>query len=1445
MKNKMISIGILGMLVFYGFIGLFIVPTPVSAGGLQEDAPWPMFRGNIRNTGLSPYDTSNNTGNLKWKFEANEVITSSPVIDSNGTIYFGSYDYYFYALYPNGTLKWKYQTGRQIVRSPAIDSNGIIYIGSLDSYFYAFYPNGTIKWKLNLYTHGSPTIGSDGTIYIGAQDYLYALNPDKSVKWTFFTNAAVDTTPAFDSEGTLYFGSHNYFYAVYPNGTLKWEYTTKETTQSSAAMSLDGSLYFGGDYHLFALNYNGSLKWKFETAYPVQNSPAIGSDGTIYAGPTHGPLYAMDPNGTVKWQCFINPGYSSPIIGADGTIYAGSYDTLPGYLYAIYPNGSVKWRFETEERIHSVPAIDKNGTVYVGSLDWFLYAIGNNYSGENQPPIADVGPDQNVIINQTVNLDGSGSYDPNGVPLSYKWDFGDGKSSGWVSDCNISHIYTIPGNYTVNLTVSDGLLFDTDSCIIHVYEDNQPPVADAGPDQIVDQFSEVTFDASGSTDNVGIGNYTWTFTYDGIERELFGVNPYFTFDIPGIYNVVLTVRDYAGLTDTDIMTITVLDIVPPNADAGPDQIVDQYSIVTFDGSGSTDNVGIDNYTWTFTYDGLEKELYGMNPQFRFDIPEVYLVVLTVRDSAGLLDTDTMTITALDIVPPTADAGPDQTIDQYSVVTFDGSGSTDNVGIDNYTWTFTYDGLEIDVYGSNPQFKFDIPDVYTVLLTVQDIAGLTDNDTMTVTVLDIVPPTADAGPDQIVDQYSIVTFDGSGSTDNVGINNYTWTFTYDGLEKELYGMNPQFIFDIPEVYLVVLTVRDSAGLLDTDTMRVTVLDIVPPTADAGPDQTIDQFYVVTFNGSGSTDNVGLDNYTWTFNYDGLERELYGMNPQFRFDIPDVYTVLLTVQDIAGLIDSDTMTVTVQDVVPPNADAGPDQTIDQYNLVTFDGSGSTDNVGIDNYTWTFTYGGIERELYGINPQFTFDIPHVYTIKLTVKDAVGLFDTDTMTVTVRDIVPPNADAGPDQTVDKNDVVTFDGSGSTDNVGIIYYKWTFTYDDLDRELNGMNPQFIFDISDAYIVTLKVEDSMGLIDVDTMTVTVLEIAPPTADAGSDQTVNQNSEVTFNGSGFVSFGEITNYTWKFSYDGTERELYGPNPKFPFEIPGVYTVVLIVKDEYDNIGFDTMTVTVLDIEPPVADAGLDQTVEIGTAVVFDGTNSTDNIGIDKYIWTFIYDNLKTELWGMNPQFGFDFIGMYLITLNVSDAAGNWDTDTVNVTVQDTETPIADAGPHQNIMVDQIAYFNGGTSTDNSGMIVNYTWTFTYNGTTITLYGADTSFDFKKAGLYEVTLTVWDPSNNHASDMMRINVMIADSGDGGSELDEKEPFFIPCWIFLIIVIVLIILTVALYLKKGRTTKSEEISSVSAENNSEVQPEQPSQEPDEYPLSSEPSSDEDLPPPPLSDD
>jgi outer membrane protein assembly factor BamB len=452
----------------------------LSGSGGLADSPWPMFRQNLNHTGVSPYDTSANNGQLKWSFTTDGPIFSSPVIGSDGTIYVSSQDYKLYAINQDGSQKWNFTTNGPVHSSPAISSDGTIYVGSQDHNLYAINPDGTQKW---IFTTGggvdsSPIISSDGTIYVGSFDNkLYAINPNGTKKWSFTTGLWVDSSPAIGIDGTIYIGSDdNRLYAINPDGNEKWSFTTQSWVVSSPAIDSDGTIYVGSfDHNLYAINPNGTEKWIFKTGWPVDSSPAIVSDGTIYIGSYDHNLYAINPDGTQKWNFSTgNSIESSPAIGYDGIIYVGSDDSK---LYAIKSDGTEKWNFSTGLNIErSSPAIGSDGMIYVGSNDFKLYAIGRI----DIPPIANAGPDQNVNERDTVQFNASISYDPDGTIEAYEWDFDASDGLWWetgttpdATDPNPTYIYGDDGIYVATLRVTDNdNLSATDTCNITVYNVN-------------------------------------------------------------------------------------------------------------------------------------------------------------------------------------------------------------------------------------------------------------------------------------------------------------------------------------------------------------------------------------------------------------------------------------------------------------------------------------------------------------------------------------------------------------------------------------------------------------------------------------------------------------------------------------------------------------------------------------------------------------------------------------------------------------------------------------------------------------------------------------------------------------------------------------------------------------------------------------------------------------
>lgn len=270
------------------------------------------------------------------------------------------------------------------------------------------------------------------------------------------------------------------------------------------------------------------------------------------------------------------------------------------------------------------------------------------------PPVADAGPDQTVEDpggsgSAQVTLDGSASYDPDGVIVSYEWSEG-GVVLGSSAILPVNFVY---GQHVVTLTVVDNEQFvSTDDVIITTAQGAVSPVANAGPDQTVEDptgsgFAPATLDGTASFDPNGvIVSYEWS--EGGVvigTGAILQVN--FTY---GQHVVTLTVVDDEQGSATDDVTFTSIQVnFPPEANAGPDQTVGDptgsgSALVTLDGTGSFDPDGtIASYEWT--EGGVVLGASAILPvSFAYG---QHVVTLTVVDNDQNVSTDDVTITTLE------------------------------------------------------------------------------------------------------------------------------------------------------------------------------------------------------------------------------------------------------------------------------------------------------------------------------------------------------------------------------------------------------------------------------------------------------------------------------------------------------------------------------------------------------------------------------------------------------------------------------------------------------------------------------------------------------------------------------------------------------------------------------------------------------------------------------
>jgi hypothetical protein len=743
-------------------------------------------------------------------------------------------------------------------------------------------------------------------------------------------------------------------------------------------------------------------------------------------------------------------------------------------------------------------------------------------------------------------------------------------------------------------------------------EVNNPPTANAGPDQSVFVLSTVTLDGSlsGDTDPGDSITYSWAFvsvppTSSATLTGPTTVNPTFVPDLPGDYTVELTVTDTGSLTATDQVIVSTQNSAPV-ANAGPDQSSPVFGETVFlDGSGSSDVDGDSlTYAWTWVTRPVGSSAAfsnpaAVNPTFVIDPSGTYEAQLIVNDGTVASAPDTVVITTANTAP-VANAGPDQSVFVDDLVTLDGTASSDVDGDSlTYSWSFV-SGPSTPTLNtadpSKPTYVADAPGTWVWQLVVNDGTAASAADTVSISTLNSAP-VANAGVDQSVAQNDLVQLNGGASTDADGDSlTYSWSITSGPDAPTLSDpalVNPTFTATGVGTYTVQLIVHDGTVSSAPDTMLVSTTGNTAPVANAGPDQTAFVTDTVTLNGSGSGDpDSDPITYSWSFSSKpaGSSAALANpttVNPNFVVDKAGSYVVQLIVND--GQLDSppDTMTVSTLNTAPV-ANAGPDQSVFVDDTVLLDGSGSSDVDGDPlTYSWslTTTPGGSGATLsspIAEAPTFVVDLPGTYVAQLIVNDGTVNSAADTVSITT-DNSAPVANAGLDQTVALNDTVLLDGSGSSDADGdTLTYSWSFSSKPAASSAafsspTAVNPTFVADAAGSYVVQLIVNDGTVNSAADSATISTSN-TQPVANAGPDQSIIDGGLITLDGSGsFDADGDPLTYNWAFTSlpAGSTAALSSStvvNPTFTADVPGTFTVRLIVHDGTVNSIQDTVNIT---------------------------------------------------------------------------------------------------------------------------------------------------------------------------------------------------------------------------------------------------------------------------------
>ena len=250
----------------------------------------------------------------------------------------------------------------------------------------------------------------------------------------------------------------------------------------------------------------------------------------------------------------------------------------------------------------------------------------------------------------------------------------------------------------------------------------------------------------------------------------------------------------------------------------------------------------------------------------------------------------------------------------------------------------------------------------------------------------------------------------------------------------------------------------------------------------------------------------------------------------------------------------------------------------DVMWFDGSNSTDDVGIVSYLWEFGDGATNANMI---TSHQYSSRGIFVVNLTVSDTVGQNDTDSLTIEIQNR-PPIADAGSDHHAIKRGIVTLDGTGSSDPDGdVLAYSWTQIAGPQVSLSNAGSVVATFTATSAGSLTfrLEVNDGEGGTDFDTVTIVVWGLPPTAVLTANPSRTFTGISIRFDGANSNDpDGVIVDYSFDFD-DGTRLVGTDVFRDHVYKVAGTYNVTLSVRDDDGNTSIAWAIVVV---DPPTTE-----------------------------------------------------------------------------------------------------------------------------------------------------------------------------------------------------------------------------------------------------------------------
>lgn len=331
----------------------------------------------LRGADQPPFVPDTASHSYRWTFPARGSLDTPPLVAGDGTIYLVNDPGTLSALSPAGLLNWYFDAPGAVSAAPSRAPDGTLYLGDSGSLLTALQPDGSPLWTVRLDSpaRGSPVVLGDGVAVVTREGDVLAFDSSGQQRWKYRLGA--ESTPlARTSDGALLVVSATGFaFKIGEDGRLVWRAALDNEFWSAPVPDETGGGYVvtvAG--RVLALDSNGRVRWFNDLAAPVVAVPLVGHDARVYVAARDGTLSALDvADGRLHWRMQAGRDLAaSPAQAADGTLYQGTDDEM---VLAIGRNGTLLWRVQVRGAVQARPAIGPDGTLYVPTMGGLLYAF--------------------------------------------------------------------------------------------------------------------------------------------------------------------------------------------------------------------------------------------------------------------------------------------------------------------------------------------------------------------------------------------------------------------------------------------------------------------------------------------------------------------------------------------------------------------------------------------------------------------------------------------------------------------------------------------------------------------------------------------------------------------------------------------------------------------------------------------------------------------------------------------------------------------------------------------------------------------------------------------------------------------------------------------------------------------------------------------------------------